>query len=193
MNTNTTSPKDKTFSEYYVMMLSVLHGLVLGAAAYGLSILVMPGFSSEPEDMIWLLSRWIVSFMFEIFTAWKYIVGATELKWDLNPLDVAIPSLLGIAISASFIAIKTPVGWLLMIITANFFGMLAGFYALYKTEKFEFDDSKKYRQGVYFNIAGGFLVISISILWLLLNEATIVWSSIPLLLVTIFMLRSELK
>ena len=188
-------PSDTSFSEYYVMMLSVIHGLVLGGAAYGLSSLVIGSAGTHFTINLWNLLRWTTSFLFAITAAWKYIVGASYLKWELDPFDVAIPSLLGVALSATFILVNNPTGWLWMTIVYILLGVLAGVNAIVKDKKLVvIDDRKRYRKNILYSLLGFTSgVIVFVILWRVLPRTIVPGATVILFVASLLQLRAEFK
>ena len=164
-------PRDEFFSNFYIMMLSVIHGLVLGGAAVGLTSIILPNPGTNAVLLIWGLVRWLTSFLFTVTSAWKYIVGAVYLTWRLDPFDVAIPSLIGIALTGSFIVVDNPTAWVLMTILISVFGVLAGINVPLKRKKSQNEHKEQYGQNLWFNILGGFsIIVVIPILWIFIPD-----------------------
>lgn len=164
--------KDK-FEGYYTMMLSVIHGVVLATAATALVELIR-----NYSTIGWLgIPRWIVAITLTFITAWRYISGATRLEWVLDLFDIIIPSLIGVALSATFLLIDNPKGWTFAICLAALCGVFAVLNVLFKSKKATSQDRRNYLYAdlkfAYPNLALNILVVVIvPIIWFFYGGVT---------------------
>lgn len=101
------------FPDYYEMMISVIHGVVLAVAAESFADF----FNVDSNallfyDKFWFILRWVASILLTMVLAWKYLSGATYASWQIDILDLTIPSLLGVFLSISFLYAADPLFWI---------------------------------------------------------------------------------
>jgi hypothetical protein len=176
------------FEDYYVMMLSVIHGVVLATSASGLYEIIK-NFSTVGY---WGIFRWIIALVFTVATAWKYIIGAEHLEWQLDLFDIVIPSLFGIMLSSSFLIIDDPLGWTLTMYFLTICGIFANLNVLIKNKKMKSQNERIYRKNLRLNLIMEILAaVIIPALWFIFFEMVFPFTTVFFFLASMLMIVSD--